>query len=305
MSFSNSVRIDSCLYLLLLFPQIGLPVAEEELGNHYSPPNIYRFANHLFEEQDYWRAADEYQRYLRQELGNVGTDSIMFKIGLCYYYAYYFAEAAKTYRELIDLYPESNLIDKSHILVALILLKMGDDNALTVYIEQINTEHMTPRARSEIMFLGGLGYLYTYRWSDAEKNFRELSSHESCPQDLQKLSRRLEKIALQGESLKKKSPIFAGFLSALVPGLGRVYLNRQGGGVFSLLMVGVMGYSAYVSFAARGVASVNGWIFAISAVPLYLGNIYGSAVGADVYNMKQREELLDQVQFSIDDLIQF
>lgn len=83
-------------------------------------------------------------------------------------------------------------------------------------------------------------------------------------------------------ALPRPSPWLAGTLSALVPGAGRLYLGHWQDGLVSLAMVGAPAYFAWDGFHSDGVDSVRGWLLGTVAGVLYLGNVYGSAVGAEV-----------------------
>jgi hypothetical protein len=96
--------------------------------------------------------------------------------------------------------------------------------------------------------------------------------------------------------LRHRSPWLAGFLSAILPGAGRAYIDRWGDGVFSLILVGApAGVGAY-EFTRSGVSSVGGWILTSIAGLFYLGDIYGSAVGAVLFNRQQADTLAAQVK---------
>ena len=95
--------------------------------------------------------------------------------------------------------------------------------------------------------------------------------------------------------LPRKSPWAAGALSALVPGLGRVYLGRWQDGLMSFLLVGVAAGLSAQGFYDQGRDSVRGWILATTASLFYLGNVYGSAVGALVGRREAEQALRDEV----------
>lgn len=82
-------------------------------------------------------------------------------------------------------------------------------------------------------------------------------------------------------ALPQPSPGLAAGLSAIVPGAGRVYIGRWQDGLSSLALVGLPGYFAADGFARDGSQSVRGWLLGTTAGILYLGNIYGSWIGAE------------------------
>jgi hypothetical protein len=95
------------------------------------------------------------------------------------------------------------------------------------------------------------------------------------------------------DALPRKSPLLAGALSAVVPGLGRVYIGRWQDGLVSFLLVGLSAVLSAQGFYEEGSHSVRGWIVGSAGALLYVGNVYGSAVGA-VVQRRDAEEALSQ-----------
>jgi TM2 domain-containing membrane protein YozV len=95
------------------------------------------------------------------------------------------------------------------------------------------------------------------------------------------------------DALPRKSPLLAGALSAVVPGLGRVYIGRWQDGLVSFLLVGLSAVLSAQGFYDEGSHSVRGWIVGSAGALLYVGNVYGSAVGA-VVQRRDAEEALSQ-----------
>jgi hypothetical protein len=97
------------------------------------------------------------------------------------------------------------------------------------------------------------------------------------------------------ETLPRKSPWVAGALSAVVPGLGRVYIGRWPDGLMSFLLVGLTAAVSAQGFYEDGRDSVRGWILGGIAALLYVGNVYGSAVGAIVQRRDAEDALMHEV----------
>jgi hypothetical protein len=100
----------------------------------------------------------------------------------------------------------------------------------------------------------------------------------------------------RSETLSHRSPWLAALLSAVLPGAGRAYIGRWGDGSFSLVITGApAGFAAY-EFSRSGVTSVGGWVLASVGGLFYLGDIYGSAIGAVLYNHQQADNLAARVK---------
>ena len=95
--------------------------------------------------------------------------------------------------------------------------------------------------------------------------------------------------------MRRRSPLAAAVLSALLPGSGKIYAGEVGDGLHSLVFIGLIGTLSVLSFRADGMDSVRGWIYASAGGVLYGGNIYGSIVSARRYNRLREEALLQEV----------
>jgi hypothetical protein len=96
--------------------------------------------------------------------------------------------------------------------------------------------------------------------------------------------------------LPHPSPWIAGSLSALVPGLGRVYVGRWQDGLMSLALTATPGYFAIGGFERDGLQSVRGWLLGTTAAVFYLANVYGSAVGAGIETRRHEQAWLEEVR---------
>jgi len=136
-----------------------------------------------------------------------------------------------------------------------------------------------------------MGVIRARRWADA----RQLVAEPSAPGLPGIWQQQDAELIRRYETLPRKSPWLAGALSAVIPGLGRVYLGRVGDGVMSFVLVGVTGALAAQGFYDEGRSSVRGWILGSVAALLYLGNVYGSAVGAIVQRRDAEDALMQEI----------
>tara|TARA_Y100000590_G_scaffold31838_1_gene35178 strand:- start:212 stop:856 length:645 start_codon:yes stop_codon:yes gene_type:complete len=82
-----------------------------------------------------------------------------------------------------------------------------------------------------------------------------------------------------------KSPLFASFLSALIPGLGRIYGGRTWDGVLGIWTMYLAGSTAY--YSVRNQHSISGPIFGTIALIVYFGEIYGGWRTVKYYQKKK------------------
>ncbi|MFL2983704.1 MAG: membrane protein insertion efficiency factor YidD [Candidatus Neomarinimicrobiota bacterium] len=82
----------------------------------------------------------------------------------------------------------------------------------------------------------------------------------------------------------KNSPLIAGLLSMIIPGLGRAYCGRPMDGMMGLWTLYLTSSSAY--FAIKQERTILGPILGIASLYIYFGEIYGAWRMAKLYEKK-------------------
>jgi len=159
------------------------------------------------------------------------------------------------------------------------------DTAKTIFNEFIKSEQHTDLAKYELCVLALLS--------------RDLSNYDSLYKDLNKAvftyKKQAEKLPSYREKamkIKPKSAFLAGLLSALVPGLGKVYAGQPGQGMaaffMNMSMAAVTGENLYRGGYDSPTFIASAAVFTI----FYTGNILGSAFSAH-NREKEANEVLD------------
>jgi TM2 domain-containing membrane protein YozV len=261
--------------------------AKADTPDYYSPASILLFADHLFNEQDYLRAAYEYQRYLflRDQ-----TDPLRREIML---------QTAKSFQCAGEYDRSLALFDS--------LLQSGvgpSGRQQVIYEIGLTYFHMQQYARSldflqdqgpwsdnaDILALSAANLMLVGQWQQAVDLLDNSIISQTDP---------LHDLAREGTTMRRKSPAAAALLSSVIPGLGKIYAGEIGDGFQSLLFIGLLGTLSVLSFHSDGVESVPGWIYASAGAILHVGNIYGSVVSARRYNRLQEEALHQDVKATI------
>jgi hypothetical protein len=99
--------------------------------------------------------------------------------------------------------------------------------------------------------------------------------------------------------IKYRKPGLALTLSAIVPGLGKVYSKDWKDGLISFLFVATNAFQAYRGFTKNGVSSAYGWIFGSLSLGFYAGNLFGSWKSAKDYNFRSEDAIYHEIQNSI------
>ncbi len=269
---------------ILILSIIFLPLAEQihsqEKINFHSPENIRLFADYLYCQKDYLRASDEYKAWL--EINN--NDTVEFKSGLSLQLTGAYSEALNRFH---DIPYSSSYYTESREEYARTLFLLKDYPDLRGYFKRSDpSKDFYPF----ITRLNNITYFVTEGNLPPEDNFVSTFPPEQKGDII--------KLYEWKSDPPYKSPVLAGILSTIVPGLGKVYTQNYSDGFFAALLTGLFGYIAYTDFKADH--QVRGWIFTGVAALFYAGNIYGSAASAQIYNAKIRFDFESDLQSFLD-----
>jgi tetratricopeptide (TPR) repeat protein len=279
--------------LLLLWSSYPTAAQDSSRADYYTPENIYRFARHLYDEGDYRLAAGEFLRYLHYSDQNLKPpDSTLYLIGLCYRQSENYFQANEYFRRIISSPDLSDYRDSARYQTGygLFLAEHYQESSseLTASLPEISSGEIKSRIRR----LLGLNYLYQQKWLSARLVYDSLI--EDNTNDT--ISALFRNYAVKGIELPRKSAFKAGFMSAAIPGSGKIYARRLTDGVFSFLVIGLTTWQAYDGFSDDGTNSAKGWIYGTLSGILYTGNIYGSVVAVKLHNRRLEDGLLRSME---------
>lgn len=101
------------------------------------------------------------------------------------------------------------------------------------------------------------------------------------------------------QKVKKKSPVVAAGLSALVPGLGKYYAGYRGQAIATFLPSAIFGVVAAENLYRRGPKDVQFILFASIFSIFYTGNIWGSAISVRTYREQQYNEIYNNIMLDL------
>jgi tetratricopeptide (TPR) repeat protein len=263
----SKIKNKFALVLILLI----FPLRADDLSTN--PEKIHQFANFLFEQEDYLRAAIEYERYLF--LTDQQNDTILFKTGLCHQFRQRYDYAVQSFDRILDN-QNSALTQTARLAV------------LYNYAQQQNWSAI--RARG---FQNDDEFFYYYLASLKIDSVRwDAALFEKVRDD--SLRTALMAIENQKQQITSKSPIVAALLSTIFPGLGKVYIKRPGDAVFAGFMTSFAAIVTWRAFESN--LLVTGVITSGITLSFYLGTIYGSYIGTQLYNESLHEKLAGQLE---------
>lgn len=294
----NSIRIWR-FGLIISLGVVTLGVAKADVPrDYYDPGNVRKFADFLYEQGDYLRAAGEYQRYLFSlSEESEESEQIRYKIALCYRFAGENAQAIQNFERLLRSRPQSQLAGRVYYQIGATYFLMDQFEKSTRFLRETLPHITDAQQHAEAEQLIGLSYLMQKRWSEAGGVFKTLQGSDVIA--IREKASVYHRYAEAGTQLPSRSPFLAGVLSTIVPGAGRLYTGRIGDALNSLLTVGIAGWQAYDGFHRDGISSAKGWTLGTLCGIFYIGNIYGSVISARVYNQDVEDEFLATISVEL------
>jgi len=92
-------------------------------------------------------------------------------------------------------------------------------------------------------------------------------------------------------SMKRKSPLLAGLMSAVIPGSGKFYAGYRGQAIAAAIPCFFLGAVATESFVKAGPRSSQFIIFASLFSVYYVGNIWGSVISVRTFKEQRYNEI--------------
>ena len=279
------------LIIFLTTTLLSFAAAEEPI-EYYTPENVRKFADFLYQQGDYLRAAGEYQRYLFYISEDVTeSEQIRYKIALCYRFAGDSEQAIQNFESVLQLHPQSQFASRAYYQIGATYFLQDQFEQSTRFLSEALPHITDTRQHAEAEQLIGLSYLMQKQWSEAGEVFKTLRGSDVIA--VREKASVYHNYAEVGEQLPTRSPFLAAALSTILPGAGRLYTGfRIGDALTSLVTVGFTGWQAYDDFRRDGLSSVKGWTFGTLCGIFYVGNVYGSVISARVYNRHIEDEFL-------------
>ncbi|MCD6098120.1 hypothetical protein J7K18_04420 [bacterium] len=283
--------------LLLLIPfcaqaqepvELRVPKAEKK---PFGKEEIISFADFLFREGDYERAATEYRRFCFLYPEENDVPYALFQAGVSLEKCGRYKTARKLFKQFYRKRGDKKASIASSYRIACTYIEEKYYPTAVKYLG--NYENSWGKLPTQMRYLRGYAYLKMGSYSDA---IEELSSLNVKGSSLSSATYFLISKAKQGAVLPRKSPVVSGLLSAVVPGAGRAYCDKWGDAIFSLLSVGIPAGIGYALMEKdRGFSNACFFL----SVSFYLSDIYGSTVDAIKYNRDTERHFQESIDRDI------
>jgi TM2 domain-containing membrane protein YozV len=254
---------------ILLFVIISINFSYSQ--NFHTPENIKLFADYLFCSKDYLRAVLEYEEYIK----HYDNDTVLFKIALGYSKIENYSEAVQRF---MNISVQSDYYSSARLEYLKSKLFLEDYNSIIDFSKNNLGNNELKLINMSILL--------------SDKNLPERNNFIFAFEN--NLRTQIEDFYDYKINPPYKSPLLAGIFSTVVPGSGKLYTNQISEGLTSLLLNGLFAFLSYNNF--KNDHTTRGWIFAGVGAFFYAGNIYGSAVSANIYNQRVDYEYKENVK---------
>lgn len=252
----------------------------------------YEFAGTLMGRGEFFKAVLEYERLLHFFPGSPLADEATFGIGLAYDGAGEHAAAGDVYRGFLLEYPDSELLPEIRLALGRSLALRYRYQDARRELEALAGEEPPTTASGRAAILHGLTYLPVDDFAAAGESF-SWAAERFTDEPAGELAEVLADLAGRRDEVDTLSPIFNGFLSALVPGLGQIIAGRTADGFIALFTnaLWIGGTVWAVSEDEIPTAVVTG-LFGLS---FYVGNVYNAGEAAAELNRRRIAALTAEI----------
>ncbi len=275
---SNFTKQIKTIAVLVFIP--FLSIFSQNKVDFFSAENRLKFGDYLYCQKDYLRAFDEYSAYLSSH----NNDTILFKMSLALREMKRYSEAEDY---LVNLSFNSNLSERARIELFKTYFINKEKNKI---FDEYKNKRFVPQNNKSIK---SLYYVSQLLWSNILPDSIDFTS--AFEKDINK---KMGIFYHRKRHPNHKDEITAGILSAVIPGLGKIYNEDYGDGITAFIFTSALGYIAYSNFQAQH--NFRAWLFTGLTALFYGGNVYGSIVSAQLYNAaedaKYESELLQFVK---------
>jgi len=116
--------------------------------------------------------------------------------------------------------------------------------------------------------------------------------------EITKASDILRKISIDVRDHKKKSPVMAGIMSGIIPGSGKFYAGKKGGGISAFIATAGLGAVSWENYHKSGL-SFKTAVFSSAFAVAYVANIYGAVMSVRIMENEYKENVKNTVLFNL------
>jgi hypothetical protein len=253
----------------------------------------FNFILHLAHQRMFTEAEQEKDRFLKTSgVDSVYSDSVYFALGKAYDDDGKPAEARRSYRGVSD---RTSLYYPARYRAIARAVELEIDSSAFSEAREIEASNNAALNELKTFETAGLALLNgNVRYYDSlapSLAFSEPMLNEE--------SANLKSYRTAITRNKRKSPFLSGAMSAVVPGLGKVYVGNNGQALASFLTCALMGGVAVENYYHLGPAHPQTLFFGALFGVFYVGNIWGSAVSVQLSKIEKDLENRHNIRVAV------
>ncbi len=249
------------------------------------------FSNHLIQLKDYNNAIETLKTLLSDTVDRSSFDSICFLIARSYFYQKNFDSSVVYFNNISQ---NASFYHAANYYSSLSYSYLSDyENAEKTLFKT----NQTDTNFIQLYYLNRAGISLFKR--DVEKGLENINKFSKNWYPVVEQQENMSLLYQDISKFKKKSPFIAGALSAIIPGLGKIYNNRLGEGVSAFLITTTMGLVAFENFRKDGIKDPKTILFGSIFSVFYIGNIWGSALSVKLVRDEFNQEINEQILFNL------
>lgn len=253
----------------------------------------YEFAEFLFLNGQYLRAAEEFERFVFFFPTDERHRNAEFKMAEAFRLSGNYAAALSTFQKLTKMGDGQldSIAIESYFSMAESYLSLRSANQALLQLHNLIQLSEDVRTTDRAHYRIGWIAISNADWDSAQRVWGRISDQSHLPKD------RLMAALEQSAQIPRKIPTVAGSLS-IIPGLGQIYLGRYQDAAVAMVISGGTLWAAYEAFDND--LPVLGALLTLVGAGFYAGNIYSAVSGAHKYNRMQNKQLYEQLSLTFD-----
>lgn len=245
------------------------------------------YADQLYSDQQYRRAAEEYQRFAFFFKNHPLRRETVYKSGQAFLMAGDTETALATFKDLAAQAPPDDIAIESDFMMVECYLQFKAPTQAVVQLHNIITQTDDVAVKDRAYYRLGWLYIDMTDWPNAERAMSQISAANR----LHYRTTEIERLLSDSTHIPKKNPALAGTLS-IVPGAGQLYCERYEDALIAFLVNMGLFWAASESFQEDQPAL--GGLLAFVGIGFYTGNIYGAVSDAHKYNRNRYRDYVDK-----------
>jgi outer membrane protein assembly factor BamD (BamD/ComL family) len=274
---------------IFLSVNISLAVQPSSPPVGLSPEEVLGFAHHLFSQQDYLRAIGEYHRFLSLYPDHPEGMIASLRIVQCNFRTRQWEEVLEAVQAFNGNYPRSPMRWQARFLAVQALLELGRREEARQQLQAIIREHPGHSNVDKAWYLTGLSYARERCWLEAEASFGKIGSGSP----IYGAAEEVRHILSQVSQVKRKDPMAAGFLAAIIPGAGHLYSERPRDAALAFILTGAFALATVEAF--REDHEELGVMLGMITLVFYAGNIFSAVNVAHKFNDREDKRLRERL----------